>query len=90
MDKSGGRLGFEGQIKVFLPKKLEINFSTQNPTETINRTFMCDQTIEKTGRGFLYMLAAILCFANFKVKRAKYRILSDRFEISTPKLCKNM
>ena len=36
------------------------------------------------------MLAAILCFANLKLKRAKYRMLCDIFKFSTPKLCKNM
>ena len=38
---------------------------------------------------FIYILAAIVCFANLKVKVTKYRILSDRFEFSTPKLCEN-
>ena len=33
--------------------------------------------------GFLYILAAILCVANFKVMVTKYRMLSDRFEFST-------
>ena len=35
------------------------------------------------------VLAAIFCFANLKVKDTEYRTLFDRFEISTPKLCKN-
>ena len=33
------------------------------------------------------ILAAILYFANLKVKVTKYRILFDRLEFSTPKLC---
>ena len=35
------------------------------------------------------VLAAIFCFANLKVKDTEYRTLSDGFEFSTPKLCKN-
>ena len=35
------------------------------------------------------VLAAILCFAYIKVKDTKYRVLSDRFEFSTNKLCRN-
>ena len=34
------------------------------------------------------VLAAIFCFAYLKAKDTKHNILSDRFEFSTPKLCK--
>ena len=35
------------------------------------------------------VLAAIFCFANLKVNDTEYRTLSDGFEFSTLKLCKN-
>ena len=35
------------------------------------------------------VLAAIFGFSHLKVKDTKDRMLSDRFEFSTPKLCKN-
>ena len=56
-----------------------------NLAETMNYALMCAKKI----RGFLYNLSGILCFANLKVKVTKYRMLSDRFEFSTHKLCKN-
>ena len=65
----------------------EISFWNKNLTETKNCAFTCDKT--KKIRGFIYILAAILCFAYLKVKVTRYRILSDRFEFSSPKLCKN-
>ena len=39
-------------------------------------------------RCFPYILVAILCFANLKVKVTEYQMLSNRFELSTPKLWK--
>ena len=33
-------------------------------------------------------LAVIFCFADLKVKDTKYRMLSDRFELSTPNYVK--
>ena len=47
---------------------------------------MCDKPYNI--RGFIYMLAAILYFANPKVEITKYRKLTDSFKFSTPKLCK--
>ena len=35
------------------------------------------------------VLAAIFCFAYLKAKDTKDRMLSDKFKLSTPKLCKN-
>ena len=35
------------------------------------------------------VLAAIFCFAYWKVNDNKDRMLTDIFEFSTPKLCKN-
>ena len=71
----------------FFPMTLEISFWNKNLTETKNCAFMFDKS--KNIRGFVYILLVILCFAYLKVKVTKYRILSERFEFSTPKFCKN-
>ena len=37
----------------------------------------------------MWFLAVIFCFAYLKMKDTKNKMLCDRFEFSTPKLCKN-
>ena len=74
---------FNGQMKIILIKKIwEINLSTPNHAESENCALMYNKNLEEMWfrRPFFY-------FAYLNVKDTKDRMLSDRFEFSTPKLC---
>ena len=74
---------FEGQIKVVFIENMTNNFI--NYKSCRNRKF-CVNVQQKYRKKVI--LAAIFCFAYLKTKDTKRRIVSDRFEFSTPKLCK--
>ena len=73
---------FEGQIKVVFIENMTNNFI--NYKSCRNRKF-CVNVQQKYRKKVI--LAAIFCFAYLKTKDIKRRIVSDRFEFSTPKLC---
>ena len=73
----------EPHNKIFLSKHTRKKIYNKNLAETITCAFMCKNT------GFFLHFGSHLCVANLKVKVTKYKMLSDRFEFSTHKLCKN-
>ena len=70
---------FDVKVKSFWSKNM-INLSTANQEETRNCELMGNQKYKNV------VLAAIFCFANLKANGTKSRILSDRFELNTPKI----
>ena len=79
----GNHFEIEGQVKVIFSKNMTDKFI--NTKSSRNRKLCCNvpQKYRKD-----VVLAAIFDFAHLKLKDTKDRILSDRFEFSTPKYVK--